>query len=426
MFNNFFPENAPQEKTPIYKHERLAIKRLQFKLPYQEAPFKASIHIPRVKKTFKTILKKQFGKQTSNGLISINCLKSERNAIGNNLKEMEITCSDMQKQETFSTRQEIKQGKNILLRCKRLRKLKVIIYQNHHWKHLHIEAIVGLESLTLGVTFPLGLSSQSYRLFDSLSNLRTLNLEINPEESDIPTLVLSLEKFAKFLRSSKTLEALNLEIREVGLHKISAEAMTELLASIGESNLSFFRIKLYNTFWGIKFNQIEEFLGKVEYLIYEAGFRYPVPFPTEYQKTLYLINRNLIGFQDIVTNCSSLKGMLIKTEQIEDKVPRDLGLAKNLNNFAIDIPRGLSKEKYGPLFSNLIAMLSEATALETFSLSLFANDQMLLRDLDLLHQVLSKQMIKNYIVELKCGAFNFCLNNDWIQSFFGQVISIQS
>jgi len=402
---------------PLSKDQALAIKRLQIKLGFSDQPFQVFCV---KKKTLQTILKKQFPKQICTKILTPKSFTSVGVNIGNIYKDIHILGSGGLFITSFTT-QDLIRCEKILLNSKRLEWLRIEYPLTPSPKLIkNIKLLRKLKSLTLRV--PNGLFPPHH--FDSLKSLRQLTLEIYPQDLDSSynnkELLRSFKNFCIFLRSVKSLEFLDLNIKDARVYG-SSKGFEDLLMTILESNISCYRLKLSTKGQEFNLERIKPFLERLECLCFHPmtiGFNFK--FGLEFQKNLYLFD-NFFNYKEIITKCSSLKGLYFCPENINHKLPKDLGSVKNITNFSIIIPDKSDKNLTTNL-TNLREFLSKVPVLETFSISLHPPLTESLEELNHLHQMFSKVMLKNYTINF----LNISPKNEYLSILFEQITTIQS
>ena len=111
------------------------------------------------------------------------------------------------------------------------------------------------------------------------------------------------------------------------------------------------------------------------------------------------------------------------------KIPKDLGLAKNITHFSIcfDAPLHLNlHQQYHNHLSLLIDLLPQMTSLHTFHFLISYITPEIIEKLDLLQNQLSKMQIKEYFFRIDRHYFKTDESLTDVQTIIAQLTSIQS
>ena len=405
---------APGEIYSLIARKKLHLNESTIKLP-----FFCNLRLKRT--TIKTILKKQFCKRISSDLLSNEDLVSFGETVGYKLKSLVL-----KPKSEYLDKHELKQYHKIMASSKQLDALSIQSYMHPpvcFLKRMRINK--SLTNLSKYLFYDQFINLPYF--FNNFSHLKKLTLQLiyqhGSENINNKKASISFTNFTKYLSTLKNLEILVLQIPGTIFYGNEEGAM-KLFSALEDMNLAYFKLTISISDQTLIPSKMEKFLSKVDSLLIQQSSSHRTSFNSK--RSLYLANREgKFDPHEIIIRCSSLRNLHIESQAIGNNVPQELGLAKHITEFSMNLQE-LSDEEISSHLFHLCKMLQQANSLEKFSLSLLSFQDKPLEAFGHLHKLLSQTRIKHYKLDIDSVSESTNFRGVQLQNILSQIVDIES
>ena len=358
---------STQNSLPYQEFNLTTRKILSIKYPC-DLSFVSQLNLP--KGVIQTILKKQFHKQLPRELLPENRLFSYGKTIAHKLQNFFIKSHSSPFKLRSIPMQKLKDYRRVMYSSKHVKKFQVVF--NLELPLNFFKYIRAMKSLT---DLKLNISSEELftRLPYVLKNLIHLKKFVfkfftGPKANSRLNIKKAFRSFIQFL-SSANLQILELSILNPNIYKGINHGVMDLFSCLGEKDIESFQFMfLITEDQIIDYPKMQKLLSKVENLVIRTQTCF---YPEGGQRSLNLsLEREVKNFKtiEIIQKCSSLKGVSVESRVDENHIPQDLGLARDIQRFDVNLSFGVSEEGLNQNLNILSQIIPQMSFLEDLSI----------------------------------------------------------